>query len=440
MRKNMHWLIMITLLPALLFGYAAPVQADSGVSLQTPQNGGIIETLTPMLSWSASGDFDGYTLQIARDVNFQNILVNATNLTVVIYQVQPGILNRSSYYWRVGTTKRGKSSGWSDIWTFAISQAASGTIQVNATLDGQTWAGGLDCSVAGAGTTSACSRVPEQYTTRPAGNYSLVYNSGGPAGASLAGIVPSSTQQLSDGGVISFTLNFISARAPVSVATPGTIQIYAIHNGSPVSTNVNVSLSGQYSDTISFVPATRYNMPPGNYYLSYNYGGPSYANFNSVSPTSSQYLSQGGTIVFTLQFGSANYYHDGYYPYDDNYYGPPAMGGGGFYPPPPVVVLPPVGYPPVKPPIVVTPPPSGGYPPARPPTGGATPPSYRPPAAVPPKPPVSVQPVAPPPRPPVQATPMPSQPRPPAPSVQPVQPRPMPSGGGGGGGARPSPR
>ena len=412
---------MITLLPALLFGYAAPVQADSGISLQTPQNGGIIDTLTPMLSWSSSADFDGYTLQIARDVNFQNIVVNATNLTVVIYQVQPGILNRSSYYWRVGTIKRGRASGWSDIWTFAISQAASGTIQVNATLDGQNWAGSLDCSIAGSGTTSACSRVPEQYTMRPAGSYSLVYNGGGPAGASMSNIVPSSTQQLADGGVITFTLSFNTVRAPVNVQTPGTIQVYAYYNGSPVSTSVNISLSGPYSDTITFVPSTKYNMPPGNYYLSYNYGGPSYANFNSISPGTSQYLPQGGSIVFTLQFGSANYYNGSY---NNGYY------GGSYYPP--AVVVPP--------PVVVVPPPSGSYPPARPPSGGTPPGGYNPPtppSAVPPRPPVAAQPIsAPPPRPPVQVTPMPAQPRPPAPSVQPVQPRPMPSGGGGGGGGR----
>jgi len=429
MRMNILRALMLMLLPVLLFcGWTA--DSDTTVLLQTPENGDIVYTMTPTFSWSAANTNQNFTLQVALDRSFQEIAVNATNIAGFAYQVPPGILNKSRFYWRVGQGPSGRIVSWSQIWSFTISQAASGTIQVNATLDGQNWAGGLDCSIAGVGTTSACSRVPEQYITRPAGNYSLVYNSGGPAGASLSNITPSSTQQLADGGVISFTLSFITVSAPVNVQTPGTIQIYALYNGSPVSTSVNVSLSGPYSDTITFVPSTKYNMPPGNYYLSYNYGGPSYANFNSISPATSQYLSQGGSIVFTLQFGSANYYNSNY-PYDNNYYGPPAMGGGGYYPPPPVVVAPP---------------PSGSYPPSKPPYGGTPPGGYNPPtppSAVPPRPPVAAQPVAPPPRPPVQATPMPapmpSQPKPPAPSVQPVQPKPMPSGGGGGG-ARPSPR
>jgi hypothetical protein len=425
MRMDILRALILILLPVLLFcGWTA--DSDTTVLLQTPGNGDIVYTMTPTFSWSAANANQNFTLQVALDRSFQEIAVNATNIAGFAYQVPPGILNRSRYYWRVGQGPSGRIVSWSQIWSFTISQAASSTVQVNATLDGQTWAGGLDCSVAGAGTTGVCSRVPEQYTTRPAGNYSLIYNSGGPAGASMSNIVPSSTQQLADGGVISFTLNFISVRAPVNVQAPGTIQIYAVHNGSPVSTSVNVSLSGPYSDTITFVPSTKYNMPAGNYYLNYNYGGPSYANFNSVSPGTSQYLSPGGSIVFTVQFGSPNYYYNDN-PYDNVYYNPP----GNIYYPPTTVVVPP-------PNVIVTPP--GGYPPARPPTGGATPPSYRPPSAVPPRPPVAAQPIAAPPsRPPVQATPMPSQPRPPAPSVQPVQPRPMPSGGGGGG-ARPSPR
>jgi len=419
MRMDIYRLIISSLLAVLLAMCAAPAQADAGITLETPRNGGIIETLTPTFTWSSTESADSYTLQVARDVDFQDIVVNATKLNDYMYQVQPGVLNRSNYFWRVGKVVKGRTSGWSSIWTLGISQAATGTIAINATLDGQNWSGGIDCSLAGVGTTGTCSMVPEQYNTRPAGSYTVIYNSGGPAGASLSSITPSSTQSLSQGGVISFTLNFTKVRAA------GNIQIYATYDGSPISTSINASLSGPYSDTITFAPASKYSVPSGTYYLSYNYGGPSYATFSAISPSTSQWLPEGGSITFTIQLRSANYYNS--YP---DYYNPPAMGG--YYPPPPVVVPPPIGYPPPKPPSQppYQPPavPPGGSTP-KPPSVNVPPPSVStlpaaPPASYPKPvpPPPQVQPVSPPPRPPSPPPkpPAPSQPRPPAPSVQPA--------------------
>jgi hypothetical protein len=57
--------------------------------------------------------------------------------------------------------------------------------------------------------------VPNSFTGCPAGSYSVDYKSGGPSSPVLGGtivldgITPSSRQDLSPGGTITFTLNFV---------------------------------------------------------------------------------------------------------------------------------------------------------------------------------------------------------------------------------------
>src|SRR5512137_2002898 len=98
MRLRIYRLITIlALLPVALAGCAAPVSADTMVVLQTPQNGGILNTLTPTFTWSDARSAESYTFQVAKDPNFQDIVVNAASLKAFNYQVQPGILNRSGY-------------------------------------------------------------------------------------------------------------------------------------------------------------------------------------------------------------------------------------------------------------------------------------------------------------------------------------------------------
>ena len=389
--------LLMVMLVIIFTACAAPVRADSNViSLQTPENGAIIDTLTPNFAWSSSTTASYYSIQVASDPNFRQIVIDSSNLPTSAYSVPPGRLNHATFYWRVNANAKGKTSGWSDISVFTISKAASGTIMVDATLNGATWVGNIDCSIVGSGTTSVCSSVPEQYETKPAGSYTLVYNGGGPAGASLSNITPSPTQNIADGNIINFTLNYVSNSAPVSTPAPmGSISIYATLNGSPLSTSMDVTLNGPYTETLYTVPTSRYNLPPGNYYVTYNYGAPAYTGLSSIYPSYSQFLPVGGSITYTMQFSSTGYYNGSSYPVNPN--------------PPPVVVVPP----PVRPP-------------------GGVPPVARPPIAQPPQmPPVQPKPPAPrPPAPSVQPLPA---PRPPAPSVQPVQPMTRPAGGGGGG-------
>ena len=87
----------------------------------------------------------------------------------------------------------------------------TGTIDVDATLDGSPWSGALDYTLTGPGAAAPTvingASVPDSHTG-DAGNWTCAYVSGGPVGANFIGITPSANQELPGGGTIGFTLNF----------------------------------------------------------------------------------------------------------------------------------------------------------------------------------------------------------------------------------------
>jgi len=124
----------------------------------------------------------------------------------------------------------------------------TGTIQVNATLNGSSWSGTVNYTLTGPGTLNGTS-APANFSSQPAGTWTLTYSSGGPTGAVLSSISPSTSQTLSGGGSITFTLNFSSA--PVERIT----------NGSFDSGMAGWVLQG--SDFWAGTELTNYNTPPG---------------------------------------------------------------------------------------------------------------------------------------------------------------------------------
>jgi hypothetical protein len=92
--------------------------------------------------------------------------------------------------------------------------SGTGTIQLNATLDGAPWpsppsTGALNWQLNGANSLSGGS-VPATLTGQRLGGYTPYYLSGGPTGASPTSITPASSQMLTAGGVIGWTFNFTS--------------------------------------------------------------------------------------------------------------------------------------------------------------------------------------------------------------------------------------
>jgi len=180
-------------------------------------------------------------------------------------------------------------------------QQATGTVRVNATVDGQPWqtamgSGPISYSISGPNLTDTEDVIPGSFTSLPAGTYTLIYNSGGPIGATLTGISPSPTLNLAPGGIITFSLNF-------SGQARGYVTVDATLNGEIWSGECDYTVAGPYVESGSTVSNTFSNLPQGTYTVAYREGGPSPAEFIGVSP-SSQTLSPGGSISFVIMFRS----------------------------------------------------------------------------------------------------------------------------------------
>jgi len=267
------------------------------VTLNTPTGGSTVSTTTPTLAWSSSGTADYYRLQIAADSNFQNIIIDSTNLREPSYTVHSGDLSSNqSYYWRVSAYSGNQTTGWSSGWSFRIQgQAPAGaSISVLASVDGLPWSGDVSFSITGPHADYGSS-APTSFTDLTAGTYTVTYSSGGPEGATLGSISPSPTQTLSGGGSMSFTLNFHKQ-------AKGAIAVNALVDGIPWSGNLDYSILGPYQDANSYVPGNFSDLPSGTYTLTYNHGGPSDAVLMSITPSPTQTLSRGGVVNFTLNF------------------------------------------------------------------------------------------------------------------------------------------
>lgn len=287
------------MLVLLFAGCVAPPKLN--VSLASPANGSTVLSITPTLTWGGGGGANTYRLMIASDSNFQNLVLDANNIGDFSYTVPAGKLNGATwYYWRVLAQSGNQVSNWTPPWSFytpgSSGPATAGTVRVSATLDGSPWTGSVNYRVSGPYSDTDNS-VPWDFKSVPAGTYTVIYNYGGPQGASLTSITPQPTMELTNGGIAHFVLNFQSQ-------TNSSIKVMAMLNGAPWSGSVAYSLTGPFKDADVTVPKTFGNLPGGTYTLTYNSGGPTGAVLSSISPSPTQTLATGGSIVYTLNFSA----------------------------------------------------------------------------------------------------------------------------------------
>jgi hypothetical protein len=177
-------------------------------------------------------------------------------------------------------------------------QPRTGTITISATVDGQPWltqpgSGPISYTVTGPSGDSG-DTVPGTFSGMPSGIYTLNYNSGGPIGATLTGISPSPVQNLAPGSSIHYVLQFTGQ-------PKGYVTVMATLDGQEWTGEVGYVLQGPYVESGDSVPRDFANAPHGTYTVQYGGGGPPQSSFIGVSP-SSQMLSPGGSITFTLMF------------------------------------------------------------------------------------------------------------------------------------------
>lgn len=307
MRKHIKYLIFLLVGMLSLSGCAAPLALE--VSLEAPANGSTVSSLTPILAWASNYADASFRLQVSTDSNFQDLIMDQSGLSSPSYTISEGKLSEGqTYYWKVNASKGGQVSNWSATWVFQTPGGAPpppppptpevGTITVKATLDGASWTGGVNYNISGPQNYSSSS-VVHSFSNVPTGSYTIGYSSGGPAGATLSDISPSSSQTLSAGGTITFTLNF-------ETGAVAAIRVNAILDGDSWTGNVNYTITGPQEYSGSSVSETFSNVPEGRYTIGYNSGGPTGATLASITPHPTQSVVAGQTTTFTLNFHSEN--------------------------------------------------------------------------------------------------------------------------------------
>jgi len=89
-----------------------------------------------------------------------------------------------------------------------VRKPASNVVHTLATLNGQPYTGRVNYDIVGPNGVIIGLGVPGQTANLVSGQYTFIYQSGGPQGAVFTGVTPSPVQNLSAGGSITFTLNF----------------------------------------------------------------------------------------------------------------------------------------------------------------------------------------------------------------------------------------
>ncbi len=93
---------------------ASTLAAPNPVS---PANGAVNQPTTLTLLWSSVSGASSYSLEVATDAAFNNIVVNQSGLSNTYYQVT-NLSNGITYYWRAGASSLILFSGWSSTWNF----------------------------------------------------------------------------------------------------------------------------------------------------------------------------------------------------------------------------------------------------------------------------------------------------------------------------------
>lgn len=98
-------------------GIPVPVMSD-------PAFGATVFSLTPEMQWQGYANDASYTLQIAIDQNFTNLVVNLKGIKDTSYDIPSGTFSwNGAYYWRVNASDiDGATSSWSAMGYFSVIQ------------------------------------------------------------------------------------------------------------------------------------------------------------------------------------------------------------------------------------------------------------------------------------------------------------------------------
>ena len=98
--------------------------------LSSPANNSIIQALSLNLIWHRVTNAGTYRVQVATDLNFNNVIVNDSTITDTMKAIN-GLLNNTSYYWRVYAKNPGLISSYSAVWHFTTAALPAAPVLIS---------------------------------------------------------------------------------------------------------------------------------------------------------------------------------------------------------------------------------------------------------------------------------------------------------------------
>jgi subtilisin-like proprotein convertase family protein len=92
--------------------------APATPTLTTPSDGATGVSTTPTFSWTGVADTESYTLEIATDAAFTNIVHTASDITGTSYTLTTALNANTVYYWRMKAVNACGAGPWSSVFSF----------------------------------------------------------------------------------------------------------------------------------------------------------------------------------------------------------------------------------------------------------------------------------------------------------------------------------
>lgn len=114
--------IVVTYNSGSVSPYTGPVEPAAPV-LSSPAAGATGVSLTPVLSWVALTDADTYSLLLATDAAFTNVVFSRTNISGTSVTVTPALSGVTQYFWKVNATNTIGTGIYSETRSFTTTTA-----------------------------------------------------------------------------------------------------------------------------------------------------------------------------------------------------------------------------------------------------------------------------------------------------------------------------
>ncbi|MEI2693056.1 MAG: hypothetical protein V9H69_26390 [Anaerolineae bacterium] len=92
--------------------------APAGPTLLTPANGALNVPAAPTFTWNAVAQAASYSIQVATDAGFSNIVASATGIAGTSWTSNVALNTSSTYYWRVWADNTCGAGAYSATWSF----------------------------------------------------------------------------------------------------------------------------------------------------------------------------------------------------------------------------------------------------------------------------------------------------------------------------------